>query len=284
MTKLAIILLIGSIVLSTLRNILSKSISFVPAKNRNFYLLQGIVFLCGAIFLFVIAKKQIPDGMTMLLSFIYGILLISAQWNYTSALQAGDVGICATVYSLGFIFPTLSGAVLYDEKLSVAKIFGILLVIIAIVISNEKKTNSKIKTYYYSLLAAMISSGGLGIVQKIQQNSPVKDEKTMFVAIAFALACLFSFVRCLFSKENTMDIKKIHWCIAGFIGLCFASCNTLNTQLAGMLESAVFFPILNIGTILFSLFISFIAFREKITIKKFFILLLGIVAIILMSF
>ena len=57
----------------------------------------------------------------------------------------------------------------------------------------------------------------------------------------------------------------------------------MNTYLAGVLDSAVLFPILNIGTILVSLLLSVIIYKEKIDRRDVLILILGILAIILVN-
>ncbi|MEE1050299.1 MAG: hypothetical protein U0M60_23085, partial [Clostridia bacterium] len=67
------------------------------------------------------------------------------------------------------------------------------------------------------------------------------------------------------------------------IGTAFGVCNLLNTILAGQLNSAVFFPVLNIGTILFSIASGVICYKEKILKKDLTVLLLGIISILLIT-
>lgn len=66
-------------------------------------------------------------------------------------------------------------------------------------------------------------------------------------------------------------------------GACFGSCNLLNTVLAGMLDSAVFFPTLNIGTIFMSLLLSIVLFKERFTKKHLLIHSLGTLSILLIT-
>lgn len=129
--------------------------------------------------------------LTLLFAMIYGTLLLSAQFCYTVALRSGNVGVCSTVYSLGFIFPTLSGCLIWGEKLTVWNVIGILTAISAVIIFgtsiSKNGTQAKNKFYIISLLAAMISSGGLGVMQKLQQNSSCSSQKPYLLPYRFSL-------------------------------------------------------------------------------------------------
>ena len=52
---------------------------------------------------------------TMVYGVVYGILLIVSQWAFAFSLKTGSAAVCAVIYALGFIFPTLSGAVFWGE-------------------------------------------------------------------------------------------------------------------------------------------------------------------------
>jgi glucose uptake protein GlcU len=58
----------------------------------------------------------------------------------------------------------------------------------------------------------------------------------------------------------------------------------LNTTLAGLLDSAIFFPTLNIGVILLSMICGVIFFKERILKKEITVLILGGVSILLLNF
>ncbi|MBE6704730.1 MAG: hypothetical protein E7583_05660 [Ruminococcaceae bacterium] len=280
-----------SIILSSVRNILSKGISDVKFGTKQFFLTQACIFICGSLVLILVANQNFerPTLPTLFYATLYGILLLSAQYCYTSALKKGNIGICSTVYSLGFIFPTLSGNMFWNERLTSLNIIGILMVIPTIIISgmssskNRQHKNKNINTYIVPLMFAMLSSGGLGIMQKVQQNSHYPEQKNLFVISAFALAGTISFLISLFAKREP-QIKIGRKLIFGIgIGVAFGLCNLLNTILAGQLDSAVFFPVLNIGTIFFSIVSGIIFYKEKISKNDLIIFLLGIISILFIT-
>ncbi len=286
---MSLLLLSLSIILSSVRNILSKGISELKFGTKQFFLTQACIFVCGSIILMLVTKNFFgrPAVLTLCYAVIYSLLLLSAQYCYTSALKKGNIGICSTVYSLGFIFPTLSGSLFWNERLTVLNIIGILMVIPTIIISgmpvSKKGQQKNINTYIIPLIFAMLSSGGLGILQKIQQNSPYPEQKNFFVILAFALAGIISFLFSLFAKGEVQEKFGRKLILGGGIGIAFGFCNLLNTILAGLLDSAVFFPVLNIGTILFSIMSGMIFYKERMTKNDLLILAMGIISIILIT-
>lgn len=284
MTIFSAILLLSSIILSTGRNTFSKSISTVPIKSKAFFLLQATIFFSGSIVLAVANGFSGISATTMLLSLAYAAFLILAQWNYTYALKNGNIGICAIVYSLGFIIPTILGFIFWGENPTPLKLLGIALVIPAIIISGNKSDNTaKNNKYFFPLILAMTASGGLGVLQKIHQSTVFKDELTGFVLIAFLIAGTVSILVQTLIKSPKSEIPKNHFLFAILVGLCFSIANLLNTKLTGLLDSSVFFPILNVGSILASVLAGFVIFKEKLNLKTCIILVLGFGSILLIN-
>ncbi|MBQ4136933.1 MAG: EamA family transporter [Clostridia bacterium] len=284
MNAINIFLLALSILLGSARNLLSKSISHIEFGKKSFFTLQTITFLAGALVLIPGSLGRQCSTLTVILALIYGVILLLAQWCYTAAMSNGDAAICSTVYSLGFILPTLSGMVFWNENVTVIKMLGVILVIPAIILSGKKSEGKSdtTKGYMLPLMIAMLASGGLGIMQKVQSNSPYPEQRSIFVLISFLFASVVSFIFAL-CKKGGGDIKPSGKIFAAGIGVCFAACNLLNTLLASRLDSAVFYPSLNIGVILFSIFSSILLFREKFTKRLALVLLFAFSAIILVN-
>ena len=276
-------LLILSIVLATGRNLLSKSISRFAFGKKDFFLLQAFIFLAGALVLTPLGAAAAAP-LTLLYALIYGVLLILAQWCYTAALESGKLSLCATVYSLGFILPTLSGMLFFNEDITLVKILGVILVLPAIVLSGGKKkdTDTKNGGYMIPLVLAMFASGGLGIMQKVQANSPFVEQKGTFVLVSFVVAGIIS-LACAIVKGGERSITKTAAISSAGIGVCFAVCNLLNTHLAHELDSAVFYPTLHIGMTLLSLAMSILIFKEKFTQRHAFVLAFAFSGMILVN-
>lgn len=285
-----ILLLLGlSIVLSTGRALFSKKLSYIRFGSNSFFRYQSITFLFGGCALFIFGNITF-DGIsfsTIIYAVVYGLLLICAQWFYTAALSTGNTALCSTVYSMGFIIPTLSGAFFWSEPFSTLDFLGVMCAIAAILFSGNKprnKTEISHNRYFIPLTVAMLASGGLGVVQKLQQNSPYANEKSLFLLIAFLLASAISVLASSAAgKKQRPAFSKRTVVIAACIGLFFGCCNLLNTILAGALDSKIFFPTLNIGIILTTLLCSVVFYKEKIKRNDLFVLLLGSASILLLN-
>ena len=290
MDFISALLLLTSAILASFRNVLMKSFSPFSFKNREFYGIQSLIFAAGTVVLLVVNIFSFEgiSWFTVYMALIYGAILLCAQWFYTIALSNGKTAVCVTIYSFGFLIPTLSGAIFWGETITVCGAFGIAAVIPVILISGMgKKSNGNkgtAKSYLIPLLIAMVCSGALGIVQKIQQKSVYVGQTNTFVLIAFIFCFAVSLSFFLTMKKGPSQISKRNVFSCASIGLFFSTCNLLNTFLAGKLDSAIFFPALNISGILLSSALGIIIYKEKLTKKDVAVLVLAISSIVLVNF
>ncbi len=282
------ILLLCSIVLSTGRNLLSKCLSATTFGTKPFFYRQSILFSFGllALVIFGDLSWRIPSLQTLVYAIIYATFLILAQWFYTVSLANGNTALCSTIYSMGFILPTVLGAVLWSEPFLAFDLIGVLCAVIAILCAgdHQKRTPTVRKRSFFSLLIATFSSGGLGIMQKLQQKSQVADEKSEFLLIAFLLAAIISLISSLFAQSDLHSAPQKHsFAIAAGVGIAFGCCNLLNTALAGKLPGVIFFPTLNIGVILLTTLCSCIFLKEQIRKKEILVLTFGGISVLLLN-
>lgn len=287
MKPATILLLAVSVGCSTARAIFSKKLS-AQGNDQHFYITQALLFAVAAAVIGIVNIKDMvyPSATTALLALAYGILTISSQWTYTIALSKAPVSVCAMVYSFGFIIPTVFGTVLWHEAVTILKIISILLCIGTILLTSIKPENkTKVSELPASLIIAMLSSGGLGLVQKLQQRSDAHNETGVFLFLAFVLAMLFSLAASVFTRKKAGQKCRIAKAALPIllVGISMALANTANTLLAGLLPSAVVFPIVNVGVILASLTISVVALKERLSKNQIAAFCLGIAAILLFN-
>lgn len=287
MKPATILLLAVSVGCSTARAIFSKKLG-AQGIDRRFYRIQALLFAVAAAVIGVVNIKDMvyPSATTILLALAYGILTISSQWAYTIALTKAPVSVCAMVYSFGFIIPTVLGTVLWREAVTILKIISILLCIGTVLLTSVQQETDKLNGLPVSLIIAMLSSGGLGLVQKLQQKSNAHNETGSFLFLAFVLAMLFSLAASLLKRKKSEQKIRIDAHVVLhviIVGASMAVANTANTMLAGLLPSAVVFPIVNVSVILASLVISVFLLKEKISKSQIAAFFLGITAILLFN-
>lgn len=278
-----LLFLLISVFLSSARSLFSKKTALKSNGNSNFFFLQTVLFFSATLilFLFNVTALRVVSTLTLLLGIIYGILLILSQWMYTFALKYGNTSVCTVIYSLGFIIPTLFGAIVWSEKFTVLNGIGIAVVVFAIIMTAQKENaQNSCKNFIPFAVLAMLFSGGLGVMQKIEQKSSVYEEKAAFLIIAFLVAFIISFCTMIKEKEKPCFSYILY---PSLTGVCFGGANFFNTALAGRMNSAVFFPLQNISTILLSTLFSVFLFKEKLTERNIFVIILGITAVIIFS-
>lgn len=280
----ALFLLLLSIFLSAGRNITTK-ISSASSETLPFFVSQAALFFAASILIlmFALTEDFRISRTTVYLGIIYGILLIVSQWFFALSLKYGNTSVCTVIYSLGFIIPTLFGTFYYNEAFNVLDFIGLLVAVTVVLLNfKSKKGTTSNNKYLPLIMVAFFGSGGLGVMQKIQQKSQFAEEKTAFLLTAFILAFLCSVIATLLKSKNcSFSIKKLT--SPSLCGLCFGGANLCNTILAGKLKSSVFFPLQNISTIMITAFFSIMILKEKFSKKTAAMIILAAVAIILLS-
>ena len=127
-------------------------------------------------------------------------------------------------------------------------------------------------------------------MQKIHQNSTYKDESDAFLIVSFAVATAISLILLLYlprkkkEAENTVfsstwqRVITVFVLLGGGIGTAFN--NKLNLLLSGMMDSAVFFPVVNGGGLVLATIAAVIVFGEKLARKQWIGLACGIVSVV----
>ena len=284
------LLLILTISLSVGRNVLSKNTARVPFLTRSFFLMQAALFGVGTLILSAFGAKGLfsISTTTLVYAIIYGIILIMAQWSYTAALERGAVSVCSTVYSLGFIIPTVFGMAYFGDTVTVLKVTGLILATASVLLAGRGKGGNKngkapnAATYAF-LALAMLCSGALGVLQKLHQSTEYATERTSMILIAFTVAATASLIAAIpKGRAHNADTHRV-FIFAPFVGVCFAICNILNTYLSGKLPSYIFFPVLNISIIAITATIGILFFKERLTKSKVIMIALAAVSIIMLG-
>ena len=279
-----ILWLIFAIMLGAGRSVFSKGMT--QNGKKGFYFNQFLLFLSGTVGIFICNIKAFLTATptTYFYGVLFGIVTIIAQWCYTVALGRGPTSICAMIYSFGFILPTISGPIFWNEQFGVTSFIGILIAISAIIISAliDKKSDKKGTGFVLPNIVAMFASGGLGLLQKVHQKSADAYNLDGFLVSAFLVATVISLFMMLISKQRTEE--KISLKIPPVMaGLCLGIVSLVNTMLAGRMDSAIFFPTQNIGVMMACMIAGIIIFKEKPTKQQIIAFILGIMSILVLS-
>ena len=232
--------------------------------------------------------------LTLLLGIAFG-LVSSAYFIFNlQALKLGPLSYTQLFVSFSSIIPTLSGVMFFNEKIVFIQIIGIALSFVSLFLSIEKKGKEKKSSFKWLVFCLMIFlfNGLIGVMQKVHQKSDFASELNAFLIIAFLVSFMFSSTLTLittkkqnpiaFFKEKDKKTQLILVITTIICGVFIAVNNKLNLYLAGVIDSAILFPILNGGGVLLATLASLFVFKEKLTLKQWIGILVGGVAIILL--
>ncbi len=235
------------------------------------------------------------DPRFLLLGILYGLFTLGAQSFYIIALKGYSLSVCALVYALNFLIPTMYGVLFEREYPSYFKIIGIVFIVLAVCLISFSKKDSQAKQnkgiYLVVAFLAMLCSGCLGIIQKIYGRYFRSEDLNVFILVGFTFVLLSVLILFLMLSRGhkrvalfPRNLSARFYLLAILLSISLMTVSKLNAVLASALPSFIFFPILNGGTVVASMLISLFVFKEKATKTLTFSGLLGVVGIVLVAF
>lgn len=239
-------------------------------------LLAGYVFLSGGGF----------SLYTVLLGMVFGCVTALGAVCKLKALENGPMSLTILLITASMVIPAFSGALFWQEGISVWKITGTLVMIFAGYLAAGRDEGKTSHVWLAYCIGAFLFIGSVGILQKIHQTSPWREQKTSFLLIAFLTAALLCAVlsRKPYEKTQSFQLNRKQWLIFGLCSICLTLNNVINLHLSGILPSVLFFPIVNGGTTVLSVLTALILFREKLTKRKLAALCVALAALSMLVF
>ncbi len=288
-----------SVVCSSAKSLLSKGLG--GANRETYGLARSNTFIFSAalgvivVYAFV-AGVRMPSLFTGVTGVLFAGCIAMAQLLFMSALKFGAVSVTSFIYSSGFLIPTLAGVLYWKETVSVTKIAGTALLLLALfliawepgTVSTARQERAKDRSglvWRLCAFGAMTCSGMLGLLQKVHQSSRHKEELSSFLLIAMGAAALLSVVLMLSAKkkgEGTVYGAK-PTALSLACGAFYGVVNITNLALAGRVPAPLLFPLLNGGGIILTAVLGKLVFRERVSLRKWIGIGIGIAAIIVIS-
>lgn len=274
-------LLLLSITVVMIRNSIFNGFAVKSMKTQydNLKFNEIMYFFCAVAY-FIMAIGSSISVMTVLLGCIFGVVTVVFNMSTIKALSAGPMHITTLITTSSMIIPTIFGTLVSQERMSVLKmIFLVVLIGFIFLGTSQKKGTTINKLWIVYCFLAFLSSGMLGVLQKIHQISAFHQQRFGFLAAGFICAALCT---SLISHQGEKQIKfnaKYKWVALG-CGACVFVVNYLTMTLLPIIPSQVFFPVMNGGSILLTSVSSLIIFKEQITKRQLIGLCGGVLALV----
>jgi len=232
---------------------------------------------------------EIPTLYTLMMGGIFGLILTGFQLALYRALGLGSFAYTTLLSSCGMVISALFGVVWFHQSINVFQVIGVVLMLIMFYFNaNPKKNESVSAKWLFFAIIVFFLNGGFGVMQTVFQAYVPDGEPQMneFLIVAFAIYAVASFLSVLKNEKSVskvFSIKPATVAIASVVGVGTAINHSVNLYLSGVMDSIIFFPIANGGCLIFCTLVSAVIFKERYNAKQYAGLVLGIVAILLLS-
>lgn len=292
---LIILSVIASALIGILRGKYAKSypMSGVYLWRFNFY--QNIFCFLSILLIYLFSGTKFSFSVfSVLLGAALAVANILSLEGLLQAQACGSFAYTSVIVALSAIIPSMSGPVLFGEKVTVSQFAGIGLMIICIILSPGNDGGERRAVNLKWLLfctVAFVFSGAVGVVQKIHQNNAAhKAEMPALLLTCFFVSFALSGIRLITErrrmKKSGESLNKLTLAVLLFpavSGLCFAFPHTINLFLSGRLASVVFFPTINLCPMLLTMLYAVFGFKERLTAKQWAGIAVGILSTVFVS-
>lgn len=282
MQAIPYILLALSICLETGKNVFSGSFSKNVLKNETDIYKFNFLMYIGSFFILFFFGGFKGSLFSVVLAFIFSCGIWLNQYFFLKALKVGSVSFTNFIQCASLVIPIIFAAFFWDTKITVFQIILIAILILSLIPTlNIGKQKLNIKWLLYSL-AAMLALGVIGIIQAVHQSSSHSGELVFFLRHAFFFTVIINLCGwriCERKEKSNFTIKSTALIQASASGVFMGLVHILNLYLAGKLPYVVLFPTLNGGLIFLTLLSDLFFFKQRLTPKQWFGIIIGTLAL-----
>ena len=245
--------------------------------------------LVGVVVIACFGIKLHFNSLTLLISFMYSLMLVVAIYLTIYAYQHTTVAITSIFCTASLIVPIIFGTFLFGDTITISQIFWIILMFVGIyfITSTNEKSEHKFTIKVFFVLVAILVVFGLGSVsmQLFTNYVPMGDPAVfMFFAYVFAtliLLVLMPFVSVKGQAERKAPVKSY---VFGALAAVFTYLSEhLMTTLTAHIPSPILFTVVNGSYIIGAALVGTVWFKERLTIKNIAGIIIATVSIILIN-
>ena len=243
-----------------------------------------------AVITFLISGIKTPSRETVIIAVIFGIDNIIMQLVYARAIATGPLSYTVLFSSCSMLMATFSGALFWNEGISIIQIIGICLLVFAFFMAVRSRTEGSVKItkkWLFFAFATFFFNGLIGVLQKLHQIIMPGLEINECIIIAFLTSSLLSGLLAVFNtklnaKSTIKPRSNVPVLIVIYSVLCVAT-NKVMFYLINVIDSAVLFPTVNGMLVIMSSVIALMFFKERLSKVQAAGLLIGLISLILIG-
>lgn len=216
-----------------------------------------------------------------------GFLFVSIFFVMAKVSQENGVSVASIGGKMSVVVPIIFGIILYNESVTILKIIGILIALIAVYLASvkEEKTNLKASLLFPALL--FLGSGIIDTVLKYTETNFVPvNEVAFFSGSLFGYAAVFGILVLIVKQIIKKEKFRIKSLIAGVVlGIpnYYSIVFLIKALQNKNFESSTLFTVNNVATVIVSTLVGLLLFKENFSTKNKIGVGLAILGIILVT-
>ena len=223
----------------------------------------------------------------------FGLSYAVCQFGFINALRTGSVALSTLILNLSLIATVIWGFVFWGAEFSTLAVVGLVLVAISfwLCLSTNKESDKgaekkvSLKWFIY-VLFAFVGNAGCSIIQKTQQLKFGGQHGKIMMVIAIIFAVVFTFV--VYIRSNKRDTKAIVKSPSVIMPIGSGLLNVLLNLFVIFLATSpispsIVYPVIAVGGLSVSSIFTLAVFKEKLHWWQWLGILVGAVAVVLLS-
>lgn len=214
----------------------------------------------------IVGANWFPIGILLGFLFIITFLLVGISSSKTGIV------ITTVASKMSLVVPMLFYIIMYNEPVSAVKIAAILLAVASVILCTYKPTGGTTKKDVWTLLLPVLIFIGMGandsIVIYSREKFNIHDDAALFTATLFAISFVCGLIYSFIKKRTFRNFFSLKTWVLGILlgsfnfGSVYFVIQSMNT---GIISTSSLYGICNTSTILLSILIGVIFFKEKLT-------------------
>lgn len=277
------------------QNLFSKKTSGMVNNAPSYFLYGAYGYLLAGAVALVLMLAGGATGFSLPafgISALGALSLAANLYCNLEALKSGVMVLAALAGSAGLLLPCIAGIFMFDEPMTPLQFVGIALLIFSgwlLIGYSKEQTGSFTPRTMLLLIGSMLSNGSVMLAQKMFSKFLPDTSASVFSFFAFGLvgigmlAGLLPYLRNGEERTKLKEVPKTLFLYGTVSSIILLIINQLATIAGRNVPSAIMFPINDGGATIVTAVTAAIFFKEKLTVRSVFGLILGIASLIVIN-
>lgn len=231
--------------------------------------------------------ESIPTQPWVYGAMFLGLLFVTIFFVMAMTAQKNGVSVASIAGKMSVVVPIIFGIILYNESVTVLKVVGIIIALVAVYLSSVKEEKS---TQQAGLLFPVLLFLGSGVIDTtlkyVETNYVTNNDVDFFSGSLFGFAAVFGLLILVFKQfvsKGKFELKSIVAGIALGIPNYYSIVFLIKALQNKNFESSTLFTVNNVGIVIVSTIVGLLLFSEKFSTKNKIGVALAVLGIILVT-